>query len=297
MMQSSLRTRALGKWTWVLPSLGIEKAHLTGKHCPCPICGGKDRFRFDDSCGNGTWICSRCRAGDGVQLVMIFNGWNFSTAASEIEAVLSVGWRNPTNGLRRMKQVPTRPVQENSERLWNMSAPARRDEAVDTYLQKRGLYLAQCELERFRYHPSAFVDAGLMFPAMMTAVSDAQGTLVNVLRTFITNDGRQADIPNPKRLMRGSVPAGSAIRLSLASSTMGIAEGVETALSATALFGVPCWAALNASLLASWVPPREARQIIIFADNDSSYVGQRAAHRLDNRLSLMGIDVQLLIPE
>jgi autotransporter-associated beta strand protein len=29
---------------------------LSGRHVPCPFCGGRDRFRFDDKNGAGTWI-------------------------------------------------------------------------------------------------------------------------------------------------------------------------------------------------------------------------------------------------
>ena len=51
------------------PSLGVPAKALTNRHGPCPVCGGKDRFRFDDKGGRGTWICSTCGAGDGIELV------------------------------------------------------------------------------------------------------------------------------------------------------------------------------------------------------------------------------------
>ena len=51
------------------------------------------------------------------------------------------------------------------------------------------------------------------------------------------------DFGGPGRLRRP--PCG----LRKAADTLGIAEGMETALSAAALFGPPCWAALNATLL------------------------------------------------
>ncbi|MDI5829610.1 hypothetical protein MJN51_36035, partial [Salmonella enterica subsp. enterica serovar Kentucky] len=35
------------------------------RHAPCPACGGKDRFRFDDN-GRGSFICNQCGAGDGL---------------------------------------------------------------------------------------------------------------------------------------------------------------------------------------------------------------------------------------
>ncbi|EKN6297880.1 DNA primase, partial [Yersinia enterocolitica] len=59
---------AQGQWKSLLPRLGIPVA-ISGQHTACPICGGKDRFRFDDLNGRGTWICNRCGAGDGLSLV------------------------------------------------------------------------------------------------------------------------------------------------------------------------------------------------------------------------------------
>ncbi|TAJ88609.1 MAG: hypothetical protein EPO10_01440 [Reyranella sp.] len=40
----------------------------------CSICGGKDRFRFDDKGVEGTWFCNQCRAGTGIILVRKLNG-------------------------------------------------------------------------------------------------------------------------------------------------------------------------------------------------------------------------------
>jgi putative DNA primase/helicase len=41
------------------------------------MCGGKDRFRFDDKEGHGTWICTHCGAGDGFSLLMKVMGIDF----------------------------------------------------------------------------------------------------------------------------------------------------------------------------------------------------------------------------
>ena len=45
---------ASGRWHGILTALGVPQEFLTGKHGPCPICGGKDRFRFDNKNGRGT---------------------------------------------------------------------------------------------------------------------------------------------------------------------------------------------------------------------------------------------------
>ena len=63
-----LKDRAQGRWSGILPALGIGESFLTGKHGPCPLCGGKDRWRWDNREGRGTWICSKCGAGDGIAL-------------------------------------------------------------------------------------------------------------------------------------------------------------------------------------------------------------------------------------
>lgn len=63
---------ASGAWPSILNQLGVDSSYLTGKHSPCPGCGGKDRFRFDDKEGRGTWLCSgggNFESGDGVSLV------------------------------------------------------------------------------------------------------------------------------------------------------------------------------------------------------------------------------------
>ena len=61
-------TRALGKWRGILLSVGVPETALNRRHGPCPMCGGTDRFRFDDKEARGTWICGQCGAGDGVML-------------------------------------------------------------------------------------------------------------------------------------------------------------------------------------------------------------------------------------
>jgi putative DNA primase/helicase len=59
---------AAGHWPQLLLALGIS-INAAGQHSPCPVCGGKDRFRFDNQAGRGTWVCNQCGAGDGLALV------------------------------------------------------------------------------------------------------------------------------------------------------------------------------------------------------------------------------------
>ncbi len=85
MRHEPLSQRALHRWPGILAALGVPSKALRNKHGPCPMCGGKDRFRFDDKGGRGTWICSQCGAGDGIELVKRFCNLEFKDAARVIE--------------------------------------------------------------------------------------------------------------------------------------------------------------------------------------------------------------------
>ena len=42
-------------------------------------------------------------------------------------------------------------------------------------------------------------------------------------------------------------------------------------------------------------PPKDIESVIIYADNDKSYVGQKSAYQLAERLAAKQIDVEVLI--
>ena len=68
---------ANSRWTQILTNLGVNPELLTNQHSQCPGCDGKDRFRFDDQEGRGTFICSQgsgeLLAGDGFDALIHFN--------------------------------------------------------------------------------------------------------------------------------------------------------------------------------------------------------------------------------
>jgi len=73
------------QWPSILSALaGLSSEQLTDKHQPCPLCGGKDRYRFDDQDGSGSWYCNQCGgkdqsggAGNGIELLMRRTGCDF----------------------------------------------------------------------------------------------------------------------------------------------------------------------------------------------------------------------------
>jgi hypothetical protein len=56
------RVDAQHRWLDILTALGVPAKFLRNWHGPCPMCGGKDRFRFDDKDGKGTFFCNGCGA-------------------------------------------------------------------------------------------------------------------------------------------------------------------------------------------------------------------------------------------
>lgn len=85
---------ACGQWQVILPQLGID-IPKRGQHGPCPACGGKDRFRFDNLEGRGTWFCNQCspQSGDGLALVKNVTGKSLGEVSDEVAAVLGIDGR------------------------------------------------------------------------------------------------------------------------------------------------------------------------------------------------------------
>ena len=121
-------------------------------------------------------------------------------------------------------------------------------------------------------------------PCMITQFCDADGKPKQIHRTYLTEDGRKAEVEPCRMFMPGQLPKGGAIRLGEAHETIGIAEGIETALSARWLHRLTVWATTTAGLLEAWQPPKNAKRVLVFGDNDDSHTGQAAAHALAKRL-------------
>ena len=84
---------AIGHWPHILPALGVPPEFLTNRHGPCPGCGGKDRYRFDDKEGRGTFVCGGggdSTNGDGFDLLMHVHGWTRQEAFHAVKEYLGL---------------------------------------------------------------------------------------------------------------------------------------------------------------------------------------------------------------
>jgi len=293
-MSRQLIDRSKGKWRGILISLGIPELHLTGRHAACPMCGGKDRFRFDDKNGSGSWICNNCGSGYGVHLVQKARGLSLAEAESAISDV--VGSDAP---LMESKPKPN-PRVSNIAGIWSEAREAEMHGVIGKYLGARGLSL-DAGLRAVRFAPrTLYLDqdgnfAGT-FPCMLGLIQASDGKACGLHRTYLASDGsKQASVPYPKKVL-GEITDGAAVRLAIRESQLGIAEGVETALSARRLFGMPVWAALTAGNMEKWMPPEGVTAVTVFGDNDKNFRGQKAAFALGNRLTMKGFTVAVEIP-
>ena len=102
-MPQDITEAARGRWPEILGALaGLSTDQLTNEHQPCPLCGGTDRYRFDDIDGSGSWFCNRCGgkhqsggAGSGLDLLIRKTGWDFKEAATRIEQYLGLPTKKP----------------------------------------------------------------------------------------------------------------------------------------------------------------------------------------------------------
>jgi len=290
---------AHGRWREILPQLGVSPTVLDGKHHPCPACGGDDRFRFHDRQKDGDHYCNGCGAGKGITLVMKVNGWTYAEAAKKVDEIIG-NLPKDAPPQKEPKKVDTRGM---AREQWRESQPVMPGSPVWRYLVKRGLS-ANVSSE-LRYIPNLLhKETNTFHPAMIARVCGVSGKGESLHRTYLTDDGRKADVKPARKMLPGEFPKGGAIRLApVLTDEVGVAEGIETALAASVMFGVPVWSVISEHLMQTWEPPDEVKRIVIFADNDLNFVGQNAAYALARRLSLADgyrkreLNVSVMIPE
>lgn len=157
-------------------------------------------------------------------------------------------------------------------RLWKASVPVAGTLAED-YLRARGLSAPYPKALRF--NPATILGSGeakRTMPAMIAAVEDDMGVIA-VQRTFLDLENvLRKPFPKPK-ISLGLIGT-AAIRVAPATEELGLAEGIEDAMSVMEWFGTPTWALGGVERLAFVAIPEKVRRVIVYRDRG------RAADRL-----------------
>jgi putative DNA primase/helicase len=192
---------------------------------------------------------------------------------------------------------------DNAQRIAQVQAqcvPLVAGDPVSLYLKRRGFGAVWPLPAALRLHRGlAYWHGGEKlgsFPAMVAPLVAPDGRTVALHRTYLTADGRKADVPSPKKLTGAAGPlAGASIPLHKpVAGVLGIAEGIETALAAWCASGVPTVAAYCAGNLAAWCWPGGVQRLMIFADADKA--GREAADILRARALAAGLRAEVLTP-
>ena len=281
---------AKGRWPGILRALGVDEQFLRNRHGECPMCGGHDRYRFDDNNGEGGYYCNSCGAGDGMKLLMGITGKSFREAAQAVDEIVNNVSMEPAKPAGPDPRVRLRKVAKTLQGVDGINP-------VRSYLKARALLPSPITqyCARMPYYEDG-KGAGF-YPAMVHLFSGPDGNPLTYHVTYIDNDTK-ANVSAPKKIITPLGPmTGGAIRLFPAGEVLGIAEGIETALACNDQFSVPVWAAYSATLLEQWQPPEVSKIIWIFGDNDKSFTGQSAAFNLAKRLHRSGLTVKVKIPD
>ncbi|MBA3590632.1 toprim domain-containing protein [Methylibium sp.] len=184
--------------------------------------------------------------------------------------------------------------------LWGQCVPLTEGDPAALYLTRRGFPELQALPTCVRLHRSLTYwhegrELGCL-PAMVAPLTAPDDRTVALHRTYLTPEGRKADVPTVKKLTAASGPlAGASVRLySPRRGTIGVCEGIETALAASMGSGVPTVAAYCANGVASYFWPAGVQSLVIFADADKA--GREAADKLRVRALSAGLRVNLMIP-
>jgi putative DNA primase/helicase len=261
---------------------------------PCPRCSKRER---DDSLGvnveNGVFHCFRCGWAGRVGRALRSSSLLYERTTRVEDLVIAEKKR------RRLQQT-----YRESLALTDPGA-----EPVRQYLRARGLGdILGAPPSSLRAHRGLLYWDGAQsrghFPAMLALFSSAVGVVTTIHATYLRQDGTgKASVPNPKKIlgvpMRGSTRSGAIRLYEPHEGVLGIAEGIENALSLHVLSGIPTWASYCSGNLQHIRLPDELEELHVAVDIDESHAGQNAAHALARALarSKPRVRVHLIIPK
>jgi phage/plasmid primase-like uncharacterized protein len=242
----------------------------------------------------GKWIdAATGEHGDLLDLVALNRNLPLKDAIDEARRFLAL----PQPEAQHHAPHRARTSVDAARRLFAMARPIA-GTIAEAYLGHRGIK-GVTGLAALRFHPRCFCrvhdeaprKAG---PALIAAVTDLQGRITGVQRTWLDVSARgKAAISTPRRALGHLL--GNGVRFGKGGEVLLAGEGIETVLSLKMVIpSIPMVAALSATHLAALVLPPSLNRLYIACDADPA--GRRACERLTGRARAARITLLPLHP-
>ena len=228
---------------------------------------------------------------------------DFRDVADEARRFLKLPRPEPDVALKGARPAALARSQEAARRLFAISGPIE-GTIVETYLHRRGIANVH-HGGSLRFHPRCYYrpDGDYpteTWPAMIACVTDLDGRITGVHRTWLDPDGfdrirlGKAPIDTPRRAMGDLL--GNAVRFGLPDDDVLVAgEGIETMLSLRCIVPtLPMAAALSANHLGAMLLSPSLRRLYIARDADAA--GNAVQATLAHRGGTAGIETIALSP-
>lgn len=199
----------------------------------------------------------------------------------------------------RQRKAPTGTPQA-ARRLFAASKPIA-GSIVEAYLRKRAITDVR-GYDALRFHPHCYYRSSEDdppgtrpgWPAMIAAVTDLDGAITGVHRTWLDGTGpTKAPVATPRRAMGRLL--GHGVRFGAAGEVMAAGEGIETMASLRSIMpAMPMIAGLSSAHLAAILFPPALRRLYVARDDDPA--GNAAMATLAQRAMAAGIEVAPLSP-
>jgi hypothetical protein len=257
---------------------------------------------------NGAYKCHRCNAHGGS--VVKFHAEKYDISYREAIEFFKKGdinhnFSKPHNEYRKKNNVVNvnrlrelERILKNSKVLSDSSA-----ELAILYFKNRGIKITPNSIPNNLYfYPKIelFNNGKKEYSAsLISKFTNLKDEILTLQKTHISPEGEKLNIESPKKFAPsiGRDLSGGSVKLYKAEGdTIGICEGIETGLAIRSMTNIPVWACLTADLLSKVELPKRIKKVRIYADNDLSQTGIRAAVKAYERLTLEERDVSILIP-
>lgn len=297
----TIKDQAYRHWGDILYRLGVDSCYLVkGVHTACPICGGKDRYRFDDKTPNLTYYCNHCGHGSGLDMLMKLEGIGLHEALTKVDDVLS-GTHSSVDTIASIKTSLTEPVSKAKKKIleglikFTSRTPTQ---AGIEYWDSRGIKgMGGRRIENVQYGAIAYGVYGTIKDEGRYVKTDAVVGLlsrwgedpIGAVQIYLEPEKIAPYIPNDKEyiskpLIKNANLAGSGVWFAgtAKSKILHVAEGLENAMSIASMLNTRhVVATVTAPLMRSLFIPDHVTTVHIWRDDDKA--GIDASKKLKER--------------